>query len=90
MTRYGVARWTEVRDEAAHVAALRLARGAYQRAILWGGEAVSGSTLRGKARTYGARYQRSTDALLERMTAAGIPWAIETREHGRRVLVIGK
>lgn len=82
-------RWADVKDAAAHAAALRLAGGCYQRAILWGTEALSGSTLTGKARRYNTKYLASADALLERMTAAGIPWAIETRERGRRVLVIG-
>lgn len=48
-------------------AALKLARGSYQRALIYGTESWSGSTLRGKAREYGARYAKSRRALIERL-----------------------
>lgn len=39
----------------------------YQRALLDGGESWSGSTLRGKAARYGARYAASRASLAERL-----------------------
>jgi len=81
--------WTECHDDDAHQRAYELARGTYQRNIIDGVENLSGSTLRGKASEYGARYAASRRNLLARMTAAGIPWSERTAEHGARVLVIG-
>lgn len=81
--------WSRVEDAEAFEAACKLARGCYQRAILEGNEALSGSTLAGKAKGYGDRYKRSSAALLARLTAAGIPWSEERGEHGKRILVIG-
>lgn len=69
-------------------AALTLAKGCYQRAIILGTEALSGATLRGKAASYGAHYARSRRNLLRRLRDAGL--AREERGlHGRRILVIG-
>lgn len=78
-------------DDKAHDAALALARGTYQRDVLLGYEAMSGSTLKGKAARYGGRYEASRDALMERLSEAGISTQIVTmRTPGRRkVLVIG-
>lgn len=81
--------WVRIADEDAHGRALELARGAYQEALLSGGQALSGSTLRGKARYYGAQYAVSRRRLLARLTANGVPWSEERGPHGRRVLVIG-
>lgn len=61
-----------VHDEQAQLAALRLARGSYQRQVLLGTRCVSGADMRGYA-----GYWRSRTALFARMTAAGIPWRIE-------------
>ena len=46
--------------------------GRYQRAILGGREVISGSTLRGKAKRYGAHYASSVRGLLARLTKAGM------------------
>jgi len=81
--------WIDVLDPAALEAALKLARGSYQRDLLRGRENLSGSTLKGKASRSGAHYKRSRDALLDRMTKAGIIWSRQTRAHGRIVLVVG-
>lgn len=81
--------WSRVEDGEAFEAACKLARGCYQRAILEGDEALSGSTLVGKAKGFGDRYKRSSAALLGRLTAAGIPWHEEVGAHGKRILVIG-
>jgi hypothetical protein len=78
--------WTIFRTRTAHAAALGLARGCYQRGLLAGWEAWSGSTLRGKAAHWGARYARSRGGLLSRMRDAGIP--IEWRRDGRRVVAV--
>jgi hypothetical protein len=72
-------------------AALACCRGDYQRNIVLGHEAMSGSTLRGLAKKYGYHYQTSREALLTRMRKAGVPFTIETRGRmHKRVLVIGR
>jgi hypothetical protein len=80
--------WTLVRDLAAHQAALKLARGTYQQNLLLGFEAWSGSTLKGAARGWGARYYASRTALSARLREAGIPVALETIGR-RKIAVIG-
>lgn len=71
--------------------ALACARGSYQRNILLGFEALSGATLRGKARNYSLRYQASAQALLRRCQQAGL-FVSERRDPttGRRILVVGR
>jgi hypothetical protein len=81
--------WTDIRDVSALDAAMKLTRGCYQRNLLRGYESLSGSTLKGRAKEYGGRYQRSACSLLRRMTAAGVAWTEERGTHGRRILVIG-
>lgn len=81
--------WSEMRDPEAYEAAMDLARGDYQRALIAGDEALSGSTLRGKAKRYSARYQQSARSLLKRLTDHGIPWSEKRGPRGRRTLVIG-
>lgn len=81
--------WAEINDQEVFENALTLAKGEYQEALLHGTENLSGSTLKGKARTYGARYKASREALLQRMTEAGIPWTERKGERGKRILVIG-
>jgi hypothetical protein len=75
--------------EAQRDVAYSLAHGEYQRGVLRGYEALSGSTLKGKAGRYRGKYQASLYALLKRLRAAGIPVAEERQDHGRRVLVLG-
>jgi len=84
MGRFAIINSREVLDSA-----LRLARGCYQRDILTGYEAISGSTLTGRARNYSSRYKQSSTNLLRRCRAAGLPIREETQDHGRRVIVIG-
>ncbi len=65
-------------------------RGSYQRGLLAGDEAWSGSSLRGRARNYGARYRDSREGLIARLNAT-LPdlWIAESRiVDRRRVLVI--
>lgn len=81
--------WSKVKCDAAYDAALALCKGSYQENFLRGLENLSGSTLRGKARSYGGRYKRSREALLARLSQAGIPWSEELGRHGARILVIG-
>lgn len=81
--------WTKVTNQSALKAALKLARGSYQRNLLLGLENLSGSTLKGKARQYSSRYHRSGYNLLRRIKEAGITISEERAEHNRRILVIG-
>jgi hypothetical protein len=82
-------KWAIHKNETAVAAALALCKGCYQRDVVNGYEALSGSTLRGKARRYGGRYAASRDALLARLRAAGVPVGEERQARGKRVLVIG-
>lgn len=43
----------------------KFARGCYQRSLLAGNEALSGSTLKGKASKFGGRYKASRENLLD-------------------------
>lgn len=81
--------WAETTDAEAHARALTLARGCYQRALLDGREALSGSTLAGNAARYGYWYAQSRHNLLGRLRAAGIAVSERRAPHGKRVLVIG-
>ena len=72
------------------------ARGSYQSALLRGDETWSGSSLKGKARTYGAAYASSRYGLLRRVNrslAVRWPgWHVETAlvatDRTRRQLVV--
>lgn len=68
--------------------ALALCRGCYQRAVVYGDEALSGGTLRGRAAKYIGRYRASSESLLTRLSAEGIPYCV-TRLGQRNVLVLG-
>lgn len=81
--------WTIHKSAASKLSALKLTRGSYQAGLIRGWENLSGSTLKGAARKYGARYMRSRIALLSRLKSAGIPVSEEVAEHGARILVIG-
>jgi hypothetical protein len=84
----GTMGWTIVEDDAAYTMSMQLARGSYQRALLDGNENLSGSTLKGKAARYSGHYRASRQALLGRLTAAGVRWEERRGERGRRVLVL--
>lgn len=73
--------------EAAFALAMPMARGCYQRALLHGQEALSGATLRGKAKKYGAHYAASRKNLLRRL-AKVVTVREEIAAHGKRVLVL--
>lgn len=82
--------YTYYTSDNAKAAALRCARGSYQRALLNDAEAWSGAGLQGKARQYGASYYRSRKNLLERLETAGLqPVTLYlSRQHNRRVVII--
>lgn len=82
--------WTVVLDEAAVEKALGLCRGSYQRALVEGRENLSGSTLRGRAASYGGRYAVSRRNLLARLEAHGVSVGEERGAHNARLLVIGR
>lgn len=83
MTMYSI-----IRSEAALSAALKIAKGSYQEALITGHEALSGATLKGKAKKYGAKYAASARALLTRLQSAGLAHE-EIGAHNKRILVIG-
>lgn len=78
-----------VNDEQVLQSALALCRGVYQREILLGRQALSGSTLRGKARNYKYRYQQSAQSILARCRAAGLPVRETAGRNGKRLVLIG-
>ncbi|GBU17025.1 MULTISPECIES: hypothetical protein [Methylobacterium] len=72
---------------AAVLAAYGCARGSYQRAVLNGSEAWSGSTLTGRAARYGSKYRTSREELLARLEAHP-DLAVEERLARRRTVAI--
>lgn len=82
--------WTIIRDQEMYDRACALAKGCYQQNLLDGRENLSGSSLRGKAREYGARYRESRQNLLERMSVHGVAWSEQIGQHNARILVIGQ
>lgn len=83
-----MAKYSEVRSEEALKKALKLAKGGYQINLILGLEALSGATLKGKARNYGRHYAESRKNLMKRLTAAGVAHE-KIGSHGKRILVIG-
>jgi hypothetical protein len=81
--------YTIVNNPATLTAALKLARGCYQRDILLGAEAISGATLRGAAKRYGGRYKISAQNLLSRCEASGLAISEIRGAHNKRIIVIG-
>lgn len=79
--------WTDSTPTARAIA-LDLARGVYQQNVVLGRENLSGSTLRGKARGYGARYAASRANLRDRLRTAGLSVSERREAHGARVLVL--
>lgn len=86
---YQTGKYSVAADAAEFRKALSLARGTYQEAILWGTHAMSGATLKGKAKAWGASYARSVGGLKRRLSAAGVRWSERIGDHNRRILVIG-
>ncbi len=74
--------------ETAFDRAMQIARGCYQRSLVMGREALSGATLKGKAKKYGAHYARSRDNFLARLRAAKVSVSEQIADHNRRVLVL--
>jgi hypothetical protein len=79
--------WTLASPETKE-AALKYAKGCYQREIILGAESLSGSTLKGKASAYSARYKASSGNLLDRLKRVGFKIDILTSERGARLLRI--
>lgn len=77
-------------DNSIFAAAINLCRGCYQRNLLRGCEALSGATLRGRAKSYSGNYRQSGRNLLRRLQRAGLDVREEIHAHGKRVLVIGR
>ena len=78
--------WTSIDSQDTLTVALARCRGSYQRMLVSGHEALSGSTLRGTAREYGASYARSRAALLERLERVLAVSVV--RDGSRRVLTL--
>ena len=81
--------WTVFCSDIDRKTALSLARGSYQKSLLLGNEAWSGSTLQGKAKEWAGAYGRSRDSLLARLRRAGLELKFETINR-RKVLFVGQ
>ena len=64
--------WTIAECQGCLAKALKLAKGTYQEDLLKGFEALSGSTLKGKAGQYVGSYAKCRSALIKRLHDAGI------------------
>ena len=86
-----IAPWVYYDDPALAPADYRLARGVYQRAFATGRQALSGSTLSGKAARYSGRYRDSARHFLARLRRAGMITHVITAPFGvrRRLVIIG-
>jgi hypothetical protein len=80
--------WTECENEYVFRRALQLAHGSYQKDVLDGLEALSGSTLKGKARDYTLQYAVSRRNLLKRLEANGVHVSERKNDRGARILVL--
>lgn len=69
--------------------ATTIAKGTYQDDIVTGRESLSGSTLSGKARSYGGRYKASRLALFAALRAAGVEHYVTREKTGKLVLCWG-
>jgi len=65
-------------------------RGSYQLAILDGTEAISGSTLRGRARKWSSKYKDSAWTLLRRLRNAGFTVEIVKGKFNRHVVSVSR
>ena len=70
-------------------AAMKLARGSYQRDLLLGRERLSGAGLRGTAKSYIGKYRQSGQNLLARCQANGLAVKEIIGKHNRREILIG-
>jgi hypothetical protein len=81
-------KWTEIQDDETETLALQQAKGSYQFDLILGYENLSGSTLRGKAARYGAKYAESRFNLIRRLREAGFHVTERRAEKNARILVI--
>jgi hypothetical protein len=77
--------WTTVSDDAL-LAALACCRGSYQRELILGAQAWSGSTLVGKAASYGSHYKESREHLIRRLRGGGLTVEFARVGRGRRIV----
>ena len=70
-------------------AALACCKGRYQEDVVRGYEDVSGASLRGKAKKWGARYADSRSSLFSRMDSAGICYDIFPAKNGKHEIIWG-
>lgn len=80
---------TIVLDQAAYERAEAIVKGDYQWRVVAGHGSLSGSGLRGKAKSHAGKYARSRASLLANLREADVPFFEITADHGRRVLVFG-
>jgi hypothetical protein len=78
-----------IKSEEVLTKAMALTRGCYQRNLLLGREALSGSTLRGAAKSYICRYRQSGLNLLARCQSNGLPITEIKGKHNKRIILIG-
>jgi hypothetical protein len=81
--------WTEIEPQVMEEA-LTYAKGDYQRQIIEGKQAISGSTLKGEAKKWSMKYVKSANALLQRLSDNGFRVYEKTGNNNSRILVIEK
>jgi hypothetical protein len=81
--------WSIVEPSALSTA-MGCCKGSYQRDIIMGWEAISGSTLKGKARRYGYHYHISRMHLFTRLKGRGLVVTEKKGSHNSRILVVYK
>lgn len=81
---YSIIRCQKTYDEA-----MKLTRGCYQQNILKGIEAMSGATLRGKAKKYIGRYRQSAQNFIQRCQDNGLDVREDVGSYNKRLLVVG-
>jgi hypothetical protein len=81
--------WTEIEPQVMEEA-LTYAKGDYQRQIIEGKQAISGSTLKGDAKKWSMKYRKSAEAVLSRLCQNGFKVYEKIGNNNSRILVIEK
>lgn len=82
--------YNEVNNQETLNKALKLCKknSVYQQAILLGIHAISGATLKGKAKNYSDRYKKSANSIIQKCQENGLDVKVKVKKFGKRVVVI--
>jgi len=81
--------YNEVNNKETLDKALKLCRksSTYQQSILLGIHAISGATLKGKAKKYSDRYKKSANSIIQKCQSNGLDVKIEIKKFNKKVVV---